>query len=122
VLPEARYSSDNRDLPADELRDLVISFGGNGDWYVQITPKDGVTATEVVRLSTSGGASYRCPGLTVAIAEAYRAIVASTSGRGAEPAPSYEDFQREVTAWRAKAAKYIYDPRDDAIVLREGRE
>ncbi len=122
VMSEARYSTDDRDLPPEDQRYLVISCGGNGDWYVQIAPKGRFSTTEVVRLSTSGGASSRCPGLTVAVAEAFRAIVASSAGRHIDPPPSYDDLLREVTAWREKAVKYMYDPRDDAIVLRTGAE
>lgn len=115
----ARYTTDNRDLPEEDQRDLIISIGANGDWYVAIAPTGGETTAEVVRLCTSGGASFRCPGLTIAIAEAYRAITASTRSNSCEVLPSYMDLEREVAVWRARAVKYVYDPRDDAIVLRE---
>jgi hypothetical protein len=53
--------------------DLVIQQGGNGDWYIAILP-EGYVIGPAVRLSTSGGASSRVPGFTVAIAAAYRAL------------------------------------------------
>lgn len=81
----AIYLTDDRDLPEDELRTLVIFQGGNGDWYVQVAPKHGRTM-EGVRLCTSGGASSAAPGLTVSIAEAYRAIKAAEQGTAAPDA------------------------------------
>jgi len=65
----AIYLTDDRDLPPDELRTLVIFQGGNGDWYVQVANRHGRT-TEGVRLCTSGGASTHAPGLTASIAGA----------------------------------------------------
>ena len=91
----AVYLTDDRDLPENDLRTLVIFQGGNGDWYVQVAPHHGRT-TEGVRLCTSGGASSHAPGLTVAIASAYRAIMAAQRG---EPAPpSRMDMEEEVAA------------------------
>ena len=116
---KAVYLTDDRDLPEEDLRTLVIFPGGNGDWYVQIAPKHGRT-TDGVRLCTSGGASTQCPGLTVAIAEAYRAIVASQSeNKRQDKQPSYSDLLSEVTAWRAKAVKYRYDNAFDEIVPKD---
>ena len=117
----AVYLTDDRDLPDEDQRTLVIFPGGNGDWYVQVAPKNGRTF-EGVRLCTSGGASTQCPGLTTAIAMAYRAMIAAQNGDRTGMQPSYGDLEREVRAWRSKAAKYEYDPRSDEIVPRETEE
>lgn len=101
----ATYLTDDRDLPDDELRTLVIFQGGNGDWYVQVAPKHGRT-TEGVRLCTSGGASRAAPGLTLAIAEAYRAIKAAE--QGVEPGRTQADLEEEVAAWRAEFPDHHY--------------
>lgn len=69
----AVYLTDDRDLPEEDQRALVIFPGGNGDWYVQVTGANGM-GWDGVRLCTSGGASTKVPGLTSAIAEAYRCI------------------------------------------------
>ncbi len=114
------YLTDDRDRPLDEQRSLVIFPGGNGDWYVQVAPHHGRT-TEGVRLCTSGGASTQCPGLTTAIAMAYRAMSDAKTGE-ASPMLTYGELEREVDAWRRKAIKYVYDPRCDDIVLRESIE
>lgn len=96
----AQYLTDDRDLPEDQLRTLVIFPGGNGDWYVQVAPKNGRTS-EGVRLATSGGASTNCPGLTIAIADAYRAMQRAEQGdRRIEP--SRTELQEELDAWRRK--------------------
>ena len=115
---KAVYLTDDRDLSDEEQRTLVIFPGGNGDWYVQVAPKHGRT-TEGVRLCTSGGASTQCPGLTTGVAMAYRAMIAAQNGDRSGIEPSYYDLEREVRAWRTRAAKYEYDPRSDAIILRE---
>lgn len=118
-MEKMMYVTDDRDRPLEEQRSLVIFPGGNGDWYVQVAPHHGRT-TEGVRLCTSGGASTQCPGLTTGIAMAYRAMRAAQTG---EPAmPSYYELEQEVSAWRAKASKYMYDPRSGDIVLREEAE
>lgn len=102
----AVYLTDDRDLPDDELRTLVIFQGGNGDWYVQVANRHGRT-TEGVRLCTSGGASSHAPGLTVAIASAYRAIMAAQRG---EPAPpSHFDLEEEVAAWRVAFPEHHFE-------------
>lgn len=53
---------------------MRIFMAGNGDWYVSIGPKEERLHENCVRIRTSGGASFRCPGLSVAIANAYDAI------------------------------------------------
>lgn len=73
-MNEARYLTDDRD--ASRRNELVILQGNNGDWYVGVCP-EGEGCIGLVRLSTSGGASSRCPGLTTAIAEAFRCIVSN---------------------------------------------
>ncbi|MBT2327005.1 hypothetical protein J7E62_32455 [Variovorax paradoxus] len=102
----AVYLTDDRDLPPDELRTLVIFQGGNGDWYVQVANRHG-RATEGVRHCTSGGASTQAPGLTVAIASAYRAIRAAQ--RGAPQPPSQLDLEEEVAAWRARFPQHQFE-------------
>lgn len=97
---KAIYLTDDRDLPEEDLRTLVIFPGGNGDWYVQVAPAHGMT-TEGVRICTSGGASTQCPGLGVAIAEAYRAMKAAQSGER-RTVRSRMDLEEELAAWREK--------------------
>jgi hypothetical protein len=52
MRPEARYHSDDRDLPGSD-NDLVVFFGGNGDWYVSIV-KHGERIGPAARVTTSG--------------------------------------------------------------------
>lgn len=78
-IREVRYLTDDRDCK--DRRELVISFGGNGDWYVSVVP-EGAAATIGVRLCTSGGASSKVPGLTVSIANAFRAIAEADASEG----------------------------------------
>lgn len=77
---EARYLTDDRDLP--DRNELVIMTGGNGDWYVAVVPEGEGTIGRAVRISTSGGASSAAPGLTKAISDAFRAITHSKGGGG----------------------------------------
>jgi hypothetical protein len=121
VHEKAVYLTDDRDLPDEDQRTLVIFQGGNGDWYVQVATKHGRTS-QGVRLCTSGGASTQCPGLTTGIAMAYRAMIAAQKGDRTGAQPSYADLEREVAAWRSKASKHEYDPRSDEIVLREPQD
>lgn len=97
MLEKLSYLTDDRDRPDDEQRQLVIFAGGNGDWYVQVAPKDGVTF-EGVRISTSGGAASQCPGLGAAIGDAYRAMKVSKEG-GQRPVYRHE-LEDEIRAWR----------------------
>lgn len=69
---EVRYLTDDRD--ERHLNELVITIGGNGDWYVAVVPQGTGTIGRGVRICTSGGASIACPGLGGAIADAFRAI------------------------------------------------
>ena len=98
-MEKAIYLTDDRDLPDEDLRTLVIFHGGNGDWYVQVAGKNG-RAQEGVRICTSGGAATQCPGLGVAIAEAYRAIKAAQNGAPHDPVQSRAELEDEVRAWR----------------------
>ena len=72
-MDEVRYLTDDRD---DERHrnELVIQFGGNGDWYVSVVPEGTGSMGKAVRICTSGGAASACPGLPSAIADAFRAI------------------------------------------------
>lgn len=72
---ERRYVTDDRDEM--DRNELVIFQGGNGDWYVGVVEEGtaGLAGSgRWVRLCTSGGASSAKPGLTAAIAAAYRAL------------------------------------------------
>ena len=97
------YITDDRDYPVEDQRALVISMGGNGDWYVQVTGVNG-RSTEGVRLCTSGGASTNVRGLTGAIAEAYRCMKASQDNKSRQPFmnESYDSLKTEVMAWRQR--------------------
>jgi hypothetical protein len=79
---EVRYLTDDRDARESEQNELVISAGGNGDWYVAIVPKGHGRFGRSVRICTSGGASSRVPGLGIAIANAYHALIAAGEGQG----------------------------------------
>lgn len=116
-MEKAIYLTDDRDRPEAEQRALVIFPGGNGDWYVQVAPAHGRT-TEGVRLCTSGGASSQCPGLTSAIAMAYRAMIAAQNGTR-RIMPSYDELEREVQAWRSKANLYEFDELSGQIIAKE---
>lgn len=107
-LVKAMYVTDDRDLPEDQQRAVVIFPGGNGDWYVQVAPKHGRTV-EGVRICTSGGAATQCPGLGVAIAEAYRAMLAAQTGKHREHVASREELELELRAWRGKFPKLRFD-------------
>jgi hypothetical protein len=65
------YRSDDRDLRDGDKR-LVVSQGGNGDWYVSIL-NPGQKIGPTVRITTSG-----CPrgyeGVSLAIGDLYRAL------------------------------------------------
>jgi hypothetical protein len=71
-IREVRYLTDDRD--EKRRNELVITLGGNGDWYVSVVPEGQKTIGRGVRVSTSGGASRRAPGLPAAIAEAFKAL------------------------------------------------
>lgn len=79
---EVRYLCDDRDLPS--RNELVISQGGNGDWYVAVAPEGEGTIGRGVRLSTSGGAQSAVPGLARAAAEMFRALAALAPEPGAK--------------------------------------
>ena len=106
MFEKAIYLTDDRDLPKEDQRVLVIFPGGNGDWYVQVAPAHGRT-TEGVRISTSGGASTNCPGLGIAIAEAYRAIQAAERGER-KSVRSRMDLEDELAAWRERFPELQY--------------
>lgn len=108
-MNKAMYLTDDRDRPAEEQRALVIFPGGNGDWYVQVAPAHGRT-TEGVRICTSGGAASSCPGLGLAIADAYRAMVAAERG---EPAPRARfEMEEEIAAWRRRFPNLVFSGYD----------
>jgi len=77
---DRRYVTDDRD--EQHRNELVIDQGGNGDWYVSVVSEGEGTIGRAVRICTSGGASSRCPGLTKAIADAYRAMMPNVEVTG----------------------------------------
>lgn len=74
-ITEVRYLTDDRD--ERHRNELIISIGGNGDWYVAVAPEGTKPIGKAIRICTSGGASSAVPGLGVAIAQAFRAIAAA---------------------------------------------
>ena len=106
MFEKAIYLTDDRDLPEEDLRTLVIFHGGNGDWYVQVAPAHGRT-TEGVRICTSGGAASNCPGLGVAIADAYRAMMSAQRGERTHVS-SRMDLEDEIAAWRTRFPNLDY--------------
>lgn len=72
-IREVRYLTDDRD--EKNRNELVISLGGNGDWYVAVVPEGQGAVGRSVRVCTSGGASTSVPGLGPAIAAAFRALL-----------------------------------------------
>lgn len=73
---QRRYRSDDRDLPNND-RELVLSMGGNGDWYIMIV-ETGRKLGPAVRVTTSGAPrEMRLVG--PAIANLYRALGNETS-------------------------------------------
>ena len=106
-MEKAIYLTDDRDHAVEDQRVLVIFPGGNGDWYVQVGPAPHGRTTEGVRICTSGGAATHCPGLGVAIADAYRAMQAASSGKPA-PASRYE-LEEELRAWRCRFPELMFD-------------
>ena len=105
---KAMYLTDDRDRPEDDQRALVIFPGGNGDWYVQVTPPHG---REIygVRIRADGGAATQCPGLGIAIADAYRAMLAAQRGEAYEPKVPRDELEREVRAWRQRFVHLRFD-------------
>lgn len=79
-IKEVRYLTDDRD-DKRHRNELVITQGGNGDWYVATVPEGQGTIGKGVRICTSGGAQFTAPGLGVAIANAFRAL-AVAKGEG----------------------------------------
>jgi hypothetical protein len=71
MMKSARYLTDDRDFK--HRLELVISIGGNGDYYVSVVD-EGKEPTAGVRLCTSGGAIRACQGLVTGIAQAYMAL------------------------------------------------
>lgn len=80
-IREVRYLTDDRDDGPGKRNEFVIRLGENSDFYVSVVPEGQGTIGKGVRLSTSGGASRAAPGLTTAIANAFRAL-ANASGPG----------------------------------------
>jgi hypothetical protein len=77
MRPEARYRSDDRDLPGSD-NDLVIFFGGNGDWYVSIV-KHGERIGPAARVTTSG-VPRGFEGVAPAVARLHAALRGDRSG------------------------------------------
>jgi hypothetical protein len=66
-----RYRSGDRDLQGQDL-DLVLSMGGNGDWYVMVV-KHGEKLGPAVRV-TSSGIPSNCGNIPAALAQLYNAL------------------------------------------------
>jgi hypothetical protein len=98
MLEPLHYLTDDRDKDPEDQHTLVIMNGGNGDWYVGVGDING-RASAFVRLCTSGGASSQCPGLAVAVADAYRSMQAAKLGK-AHNLPSHAELLEEVETWR----------------------
>jgi hypothetical protein len=137
-ISTVRYLTDDRD---HEIRhELCITMGGNGDWYVSVV-KEGDAPVTGVRISTSGGAASAAPGLGVAIAQAFRALLGKTRPQPREPKrytnlalddrldPSFieidshkldadDDGYRWVPNPAYDQASYELDPRTGDIVKR----
>ena len=79
-IKEVRYLTDDRDH--EKRNELVISEGGNGDWYIGTACEGRGCIGNAVRICTSGGAASRVPGLGAAIANAYRALIEAGEGNG----------------------------------------
>lgn len=113
------YITDDRDYPLDKQRALCIFAGGNGDWYVGLSSAvNPQYCTEAVRLCTSGGASTAAPGLTVAIAEAWRAMIAAQNGIKYTPQFG-SDERNELEAWRKAFPNKTYHIFDGIIDAEE---
>lgn len=106
MTEKAIYLTDDRDLAKEDLRTLVIFPGGNGDWYVQVAPDHGRTM-DGVRICTSGGAATQCPGLGVAIADAYRAMQAAQRGERVS-VRSRQELEEELAVWRSQYPDWEY--------------
>jgi len=78
-ITEVRYLTDDRD--SNKRNELVITLGGNGDWYVAVVPEGEGAIGRGVRICTSGGASTIAPGLAPAIALAFRSLL-NAKGEG----------------------------------------
>jgi len=109
MTDKAMYLTDDRDLPLDDQRALVIFPGGNGDWYLQVTPHHG-RSMDGVRICTSGGAASACPGLPNAIAEAYRCMKAAADGVHRDPG-----FQSELPSQLAEAKALFEEALEKAV-------
>lgn len=107
MLKPLFYLTDDRDKPQDEQRQLVIMSGGNGDWYVGTADANG-RDLQTARICTSGGASTYCPGLGIAIAEAYRAMQAGVKGEHRPYVAPRAELEEELLAWRAKFNNLSY--------------
>lgn len=95
------YLTDDRDL--EERHKVTIFPGGNGDWYISTHPEDQRMGLHGVRLSTSGGASRAAPGLTIAVARAYRAL----RGENIEDSFDRLEFERIFRPILANNARYF---------------
>lgn len=93
IQEPVQYLTDDRD--ASRRNELIIMQGNNGDWYVAVVPEGEGAIGRGVRLCTSGGASSRCPGLTVAISQAYRAIKNGEERGRSQPTPEADERSRE---------------------------
>ncbi len=82
-IKEVRFLTDDKD--SKRRNELVITIGGNGDWYVATVPEGRGVAGRGVRICTSGGAATAFPGLPRAIADAFHAIARGLELEKKEP-------------------------------------
>lgn len=107
--PIAWYLTDDRDKPIEDQIGLFITTGGNGDWYIGTSPASNPNATlQAVRLCTSGGAVTLAPGLTWAIADAFKAIQAANEKKQYVRTSNHED-ECELKAWRRRFPELEFD-------------
>lgn len=111
---ERRYRSDDLDIEDNEL---VISQGGNGDWYISIV-KTGERIGPHVRLTTSGARRQHAAVASI-VASLYRALVGDV------------ELERELEATMSRAGwcalgvgdgtgkKFVYGPYEVIAELRE---
>lgn len=101
-IGEVRYLTDDRDDPKPR-NELSIFRGGNGDWYVGVSPEGAMGLGQFVRICTSGGAASSCPALVQAVSDAYVALAAQAEAGCSIPdpqmtAPAEEALYRALVA------------------------
>ncbi len=106
-----RCATDDRDIDPDR-HELHVGLGGNGDWYLSVLP-EGHKLGPTVRISTSGGAEQRYPGIGVALADLYRVLGRQPIDRSLrlEIVAAPADRGRLINA-KATAGAHVVDAKD----------